>query len=132
MSQLSSRPELEPDFRDYEPIHPEPGWKSVLRKVWPALVAVVGIAVKFGVFAFKFLGLFISVAAYALIWGWWFGIGFVALILVHELGHFVEAKRQGFRPSLPTFVPFFGAYVSFRDERINPWQHALISLAGPF
>ena len=34
-------------------------------------------------------------SSYALIWGWKFGVGFVALILVHELGHFVEAKRQG-------------------------------------
>ena len=131
MSQLSPRPELEPDFRDYEPIHPEPGWKSVLRKVWPALVAVVGIAVKFGVFAFKFLGLFISVAAYALIWGWWFGIGFVALILVHELGHFVEAKRQGLDVSIPRFIPFLGAYVAIKNSPLNPTRNALVALAGP-
>src|SRR4051812_45349401 len=33
VSQLTPRQELEPDFRDYEPIHPEPGWKSVARKI---------------------------------------------------------------------------------------------------
>src|SRR4051794_24764700 len=88
MSQLSPGSELEPDFRGYEPIHPEPGWKSLLRKLWAPLAALVGLLVKFGFIAFKFFGLFISVAAYALIWGWKFGVGFVALILVHELGHF--------------------------------------------
>ena len=40
MSQLSPRPELEPDFRDYEPIHPEPGWKSFLRKLWAPIVGI--------------------------------------------------------------------------------------------
>ena len=29
VSQLYTPPELEPGFRDYEPIQPEPGWKAV-------------------------------------------------------------------------------------------------------
>jgi Zn-dependent protease len=129
VSQLSPRPELEPDFRDYEPIHPEPGWKSLVRKIWAPLAVIVGLAVKFGVFAFKFLGLFISVAGYALIWGWTFGAGFVLLILVHELGHYLEAKREGLDPKLPVFIPFLGAYVQY--TRGNPWQTARIAIAGP-
>ena len=39
------------------------------------------------------------------------------LILVHELGHFVEAKRQGLHPSLPVFIPFLGAYVAMKNSR---------------
>jgi hypothetical protein len=39
VSQLTPRPELEPDFRDYEPIHPEPGWKSLLKKLWVPIIA---------------------------------------------------------------------------------------------
>jgi Zn-dependent protease len=132
VSQLTPRPELEPDFRDYEPIHPEPGWKSLLRKLWAPILAVIGLAVKFGVFAFKFLGLFVSVAAYALIWGWSFGIGFVALILIHELGHYVEAKRQRLDVSIPRFIPFIGAYVAIKNSPLNPTRNALLALAGPF
>ena len=105
VSQLSPRPEPEPDFRDYEPIHPEPGWKSLARKIWAPLAACVGLAVKFSFFAFKFLGLFVSVAAYALIWGWKFGVGFVGMILVHELGHFVEAQAAGARRLDPALHP---------------------------
>jgi Zn-dependent protease len=131
VSQLTPRPELEPDFRDYEPIHPEPGWKSLVRKIWAPIAVVVGLAVKFGVFAFKFLGLFISVAGYALIWGWTFGAGFVLLILVHELGHFFEAKRQGLDVSIPRFIPFLGAYVAIKNSPLNPWQNARLALAGP-
>jgi membrane-associated protease RseP (regulator of RpoE activity) len=72
-----------------------------------------------------------SVAAYALIWGWSFGVGFVALILVHELGHFIEAKRQGLDVSIPRFIPFLGAYVAIKNSPLNPMRNALIALAGP-
>jgi Zn-dependent protease len=131
VSQLTPRPELEPDFRDYEPIHPEPGWKSLLRKIWAPLAVVIGLAVKFGVFFLKFFGLFVSIGAYALIWGWKFGVGFVAMILIHELGHFVEARRQGLEVSIPRFIPFIGAYVLIKNAPLNPLRNALVALAGP-
>jgi Zn-dependent protease len=131
VSQLTPRPELEPDFRDYEPIHPEPGWKSLFRKLWAPILAVIGLAIKFGFFVFKFFGLFISVGAYALIWGWKFGVGFVLMILIHELGHFVEAKRQGLDVSIPRFIPFLGAYVAIKNSPLNPMRNAQVALAGP-
>jgi len=77
----------------------------------------------------KFGGLFISIGGYALIWGWKFAIGLVLLILVHEMGHYVEALREGLHPKLPVFIPFLGAYV--RYTRGNPWQTARIAIAGP-
>jgi Zn-dependent protease len=61
---------------------------------------------------------------------WRFGLGFVLLILVHELGHVFEARRQGLRVTLPTFIPGFGAYVR-HELNLSPWRNALISLAGP-
>jgi Zn-dependent protease len=60
---------------------------------------------------------------------WKFGLGFVLLILVHEFGHALEARRQGLQVSLPTFTPF-GAYVR-HQVNLSPWRNALISLAGP-
>ena len=121
------------ELRDYEPIQPGgTDWRGLFRKIWAPIAATVGVLVKFSFVFLKFASIFIAVGGYALIWGWRFGIGFVLLILVHEMGHFVEAKRHGLHPGLPVFIPFFGAYVAIRDEHINPWQHALISLAGPF
>ncbi|HEX3237786.1 MAG TPA: site-2 protease family protein [Gaiellaceae bacterium] len=61
---------------------------------------------------------------------WRFGLGFVLLILVHELGHVFEARRQGLRVTLPTFIPGFGAYVR-HELNPSPWRNTLISLAGP-
>ena len=117
--------------RDYRPINPEPAWRSAVRKLWAPLVLAVGLVLKFGAASFKFLGIFISVGGYALIWGWRFAIGFVAMILVHEAGHYVEAKRQGLNPSLPVFVPFLGAYVAMKNAPFDPWRNLLVSAAGP-
>jgi Zn-dependent protease len=61
---------------------------------------------------------------------WRFGLGFVLLILVHELGHFLEARRQGLHVALPRFRPLFGAYV-LHEVNLSPWRNALIALAGP-
>ncbi|ONS20764.1 site-2 protease family protein, partial [Burkholderia cenocepacia] len=36
-----------------------------------------------------------SIAVYALFYGWRFAAGFVALLLVHEAGHYVAAQRRG-------------------------------------
>ena len=54
------------------------------------------------------------------------------MILVHELGHVAEARRQGLKVSWPMFIPFIGAYVKIAHAGLTPWRNALISLAGPF
>jgi Zn-dependent protease len=121
----------DPPERDYEPIHPESAWRSLARKIWAPLAVLIGLVVKFG-FAFaKFASIFVAVGGYALIWGWQFGVGFVLLIFIHELGHFVEARRRGFNAAWPVFIPFLGAYVAIRDARMSPWQSFWISYAGP-
>jgi Zn-dependent protease len=75
----------------------------------------------------------LSFALFAFAFGdWRFGLGFVVLILIHEFGHFLEARRQGVHATLPTFVPFIGAYVLIRSDGLAPWRNALIFLAGPF
>ena len=51
------------------------------------------------------------------------------LIFVHELGHFIEARREGLDPDWPVFIPFLGAYV--KHTRGNPWQTARVAIAGP-
>jgi Zn-dependent protease len=119
-------------WRDYEPIHPHgTDWRGIARRIWAPIAALIGVAVKFGFVFIKFFGIFISVGAYALIWGWKFGVGFVLLILVHELGHFAAAKAQGLEVTLPTFIPFFGAYVLIRNQPRDPWRNSLVALAGP-
>ena len=125
-------PRSEPEFQQYSPIKASPTWREVVRRIFAPLVALGFLLVKFGAFAIKFFGIFISVGGYALIFGFKFAIGFVLLILVHELGHFIEASRQGLKPSLPVFIPFLGAYVAMKNAPFDPWRNLLVSAAGPF
>jgi Zn-dependent protease len=119
------------EFRDYKPIHPGTDWRALGRRLAAPLILLLGLVAKFGIGILKFSTIFVAVGGYALIWGWRFAVGLVLLILVHELGHFVEAKRLGLNPSVPVFVPFLGAYVAIRDARLSPWQHARVAIAGP-
>ena len=73
----------------------------------------------------------VSVAAYALIWGWRFAAGFVALLFVHEMGHYIQLRREGVRPSGMVFIPFLGAAVGTRSLGGSALAEARVGLAGP-
>ncbi len=109
---------------------PERRRSGVLSRVIVPFIIAGGVLLKVAG-SLKFAGIFLSVGGYALLFGWRFGIGFVLLILVHELGHYVEARRQGLSPALPVFIPFLGAYVALRGQPFDPWRNALVSIAGP-
>ena len=73
----------------------------------------------------------VSVGAYALIWGWTFAAGFVALLFLHELGHYIQLRREGVRPSGMVFIPFLGAAVGARSLGGSALAEARVGLAGP-
>lgn len=73
----------------------------------------------------------VSIAAYSFVFGWPFAIGFVALLLVHELGHVIQLRREGLKASLPMFIPFMGAVISARSLGDNALAEARVGLAGP-
>ncbi|HZQ82222.1 MAG TPA: site-2 protease family protein [Gaiellaceae bacterium] len=117
------------DPPQYDPINSGPNWRARLRKLFGPVIAAVVVLAKWLFLLAKFSTIFIAVAAYALIFGWKFAIGFVTLILLHETGHYIEARREGLQPRLPIFVPFLGAYV--RYTRGLPWQTVRVAIAGP-
>jgi Zn-dependent protease len=115
--------------RDYEPIHPRgTDWRGIWRRITAPIVLLLGLLAKLGSLA-KFGAVFLAFGGYALIWGWQFGLGVVLLIFFHEMGHWLEAQREGLHPSWPVFIPFLGAYV--KHTRGNPWQTARVAIAGP-
>ena len=87
------------------------------------------------VFKFKFVGTalsgLVSIAAYALLWSWWFAVGLVVLLFIHEMGHVLEAKRQGLPVSAPMFIPFLGALITLKELPDDVWREARVALAGP-
>jgi Zn-dependent protease len=116
------------------PVQDERGsFRRSLQRIAGSAVVLGAAALKWAFLFGKFFAFFISFAVYsALFHSWKFGLGLVLLILVHEMGHFLEAKRQGLSVTLPQFVPFLGAYVKIRQAHLPPWNSALVSLAGPF
>jgi Zn-dependent protease len=73
----------------------------------------------------------VSVAAYSLLWGWQFAVGFVVLLFVHEMGHVVALRREGIPASSPMFIPFLGAVIAARSLGDNALAEARVGLAGP-
>jgi Zn-dependent protease len=115
--------------RDYEPIQPRgTDWRGMLKRITAPLAGLVALLAKLGSLA-KFGAIFIAFGGYTLIWGWRFALGVIVLIFVHEMGHFIEARREGLKPKWPVFIPFLGAYVQY--TRGNPWQTARVAIAGP-
>ncbi len=73
----------------------------------------------------------VSIAAYSLIWGWKFAVGFVLLLLVHEMGHVIQLRREGIEASAPMFIPFLGAAVMAKSLGDDATAEARVGLAGP-
>lgn len=124
---------------DEHPLTPPPSGpvqrpRSPLQRLIGLLVAAGVALLKFGAVLLKakfLISFLISAVVYTLFFGWEFGIGFLLLLLVHELGHVIELRRQGVPSSAPMFIPFFGAMVSMRAMPRNAWDEARVGLAGP-
>jgi Zn-dependent protease len=73
----------------------------------------------------------ISLVVYSFIFGWKYAAGFIVLLFVHEMGHFIAAKQRGLDVGLPTFIPFVGAWVNLKDLPHDAETEAYVGLGGP-
>jgi Zn-dependent protease len=131
---LTAEPELSPS-------HPQrPKGKGVGAAIGGALLVVLAKAkvLLVGLKALKLGKILLSMGSMvAMIWyeavlgGWLFGVGFVLLLLIHELGHGYEIKRAGLAAGYPVFIPFFGALIALKEQPRSPLQEARIAFAGP-
>lgn len=78
------------------------------------------------------LSMFIMLGVYWSIWGWWFALGFVLSIYVHEIGHVAMLRHYGIAASAPMFIPGLGAFVRLKEYPANVIEDARIGLAGPW
>lgn len=109
-------------------------WAQRLGPVGPiAVLLAKGKFLLTAIFKLKFLLSF--VAFFGFYWaafGAKFGIGFAVLILIHEMGHYIDIRRRGLPVDMPVFLPGFGAYVRWQALGVPIDTQAAISLAGPF
>ena len=140
------QPPKPPPFPERPASKPRNGGRSGLGKAIASLGVVGLLLLKFGA-KLKFLILpalkffpvllktggtmFASIWLYALAWGWWFALGFVLLIFVHECGHLLAAKRVGLKVGAPVFIPFMGAFIALKEAPRNAWIEAQVGIGGP-
>lgn len=73
----------------------------------------------------------VSVVMYAFVYGWQYAVGFVGLIFVHEMGHYLAAKQKGLDVGVPVFIPFVGAWIALKEMPHDAEMEAYIGLGGP-
>ena len=118
----------------YSPIRPQRTFRDLLRKIWAPIAAAGAFLAKFGAVLFKakfFFSIFISFGFYLWYGGVWFAVGLIVLLFVHEMGHVIEARRQGLPVSAPMFIPFLGAAITLKENPRDAWHEATMALAGP-
>lgn len=100
-----------------------------------ALGFVAAKAKAFGLLAFKFATtgwtMVLAAWAYSTQVGWPFAALLVGLILIHEIGHGLAARRVGVRIGAPVFIPFLGAFIALRDSPRDRWEDFVIAAGGP-
>lgn len=58
-------------------------------------------------------------------------VGFVVLMLVHEMGHVLAMRYYGLSASPPIFIPFIGALINLRESPQNALVESVVGIGGP-
>lgn len=120
-------------------------WARTKKTLGPLAVAGIVIAKFFAKLKFillpalKFLPIILKsggtmllmIGVYTAMWGWKFAVGFVLLLLVHECGHLLVAKKFGLKVGAPVFIPFMGAFIALKEAPKNAWIEACVGIGGP-
>ena len=145
-NQLPPPPPIYPvtsDIPPQSPYHysPAPSRKTS-RGILGGLAAAAAAALAYGKYAllliFKVPALatlgsaLVSLVVYSqFLGGPWIALGLVLMLLVHEMGHVVEIRRQGMQATAPIFIPFLGAAIFQRSHPTSAIKQAQIGIAGP-
>lgn len=73
----------------------------------------------------------LSLAVYASIFGWVYAAGFIGLLFVHEMGHYIAMRQRGLEAGAPVFIPFVGAFIQMKNQPHDAETEAFIGMAGP-
>lgn len=107
-------------------------WARKLGPLAPIAVLLAKSKSLFLLFKFKSLfTLWLFLAFYFELYGLKFGVGFAVLIVIHEMGHYIDIRRRGLPADMPVFLPGLGAYVRWQGLGVTPEVRAAVSLAGP-
>ena len=86
---------------------------------------------KLGKLALTGGSMLLSLIVYAFVFGWRYAAGFIALLFVHEMGHYIAARQRGLDVGAPTFIPFVGAWIELKQLPHDAETEAFVGLGGP-
>src|SRR5437588_5159597 len=96
-----------------------------------AIFLILFSGLKWGKLATSGGSMLLSLVVYATIWGWRYAAGFIALLFVHEMGHYVAARQRGLDVGAPTFIPFVGAWIALKETPHDVETEAYVAMGGP-
>jgi len=79
------------------------------------LFLLVVAALKFGKLVPTVATMLLAIGVYALAYGWRYAAGIVAMLFLHEMGHYIAARQRGLAVRLPMFIPFLFAWTTLED-----------------
>jgi len=129
---------LQTETGQFEPPKTETAWSRIKKALGP--IAVVGVFIAKFLAKLKFVlpillksggTMLLMIWVYTQLWGWPFALGFVVLLLVHETGHLLVAKKFGLKVGAPVFIPFMGAFIALKEAPRNAWMEACVGIGGP-
>lgn len=79
----------------------------------------------------SFLSLLFYLFVYGMTFGWYFAFAIVYLIVCHEGGHLIAAKRKKLPTSPAFFIPFVGAFISLKETPKDAVTESYVAFGGP-
>ena len=76
------------------------------------------------------ISMLISAIVYGIWLGPWFGVGLVAMLFIHEMGHIIALRIKGIETHGPMFIPFLGAVI-FSPKYDDRDTEAFVGYGGP-
>ena len=142
---ISQRPSAPPAYHPPDQLPPlryappKATLGSRLKRFFGPVVAVCILGLKFFAPLLKILpvllktggSMLLMIGVYAAMYGWQWALGFVLLLLIHECGHLLVARRLGLPVSAPMFIPFMGAVIILKEAPKNAWIEAQVGIGGP-
>ena len=95
---------------------PKPSIEKNVSSVWMKSIISLGLYIVLGYYVFKSLNILLLITA---------------VVIIHEMGHFIAMKAFRYKDLGIFFIPLLGAYVSGSKREVSQLQSAIILLAGP-
>jgi Zn-dependent protease len=95
---------------------PKPSIEKNASNIWMKSIISLGLYIVLGYYVFKSLNILLLITA---------------VVIIHEMGHFLAMKAFRYKDLGIFFIPLLGAYVSGSKREVSQLQSAIILLAGP-